>query len=334
MVAVALSVGVTSRAAAVPVQDAAGSLARARQLRVEAEDRLGRLQADLAAMQARVDAQFADAAELAAELESAKAEMRRGAVAAYVHGSPDEQATLHLLSGADPLELSRRTTFAASRSLDYAAAAESFEELKRENDPALVRLVEEREALASRVADATDAVFQARANEADAEREAAAAAAAAAQAEAAAQQERARRAAAAAAAADAAATAGRSATSPAPAPSTPAARPPTAPTPSGGRGAVVPLTDLSAPLPDLPPGGPSEEAWAALRRCEASGNYRAVSSSGRYRGAYQFDQQTWESMGGRGDPAAALPIEQDARAKSLYFQRGARAWPHCGRSLG
>jgi hypothetical protein len=96
---------------------------------------------------------------------------------------------------------------------------------------------------------------------------------------------------------------------------------------------VVALTDLSAPLPDLPPGLPPEEAWAAVRRCESGGNYRAVSRSGRYRGAYQFDQQTWESVGGRGDPAAALPIEQDARAKHLFVLRGARAWPVCGRAL-
>ena len=70
-----------------------------------------------------------------------------------------------------------------------------------------------------------------------------------------------------------------------------------------------------------------------MRKCESGGNYRAVSSSGRYRGAYQFDRQTWASMGGLGDPAGALPIEQDARAKRLYAERGARAWPVCGRAL-
>jgi hypothetical protein len=73
--------------------------------------------------------------------------------------------------------------------------------------------------------------------------------------------------------------------------------------------------------------------WAALRRCESGGNYAAVSSSGRYRGAYQFDQQTWESVGGTGDPAAASPAEQDYRAKLLYQRRGARAWPTCGLNL-
>ena len=33
------------------------------------------------------------------------------------------------------------------------------------------------------------------------------------------------------------------------------------------------------------------------------------------------------------DPAAALPMEQVARARLLYFQRGSRPWPHCGKHL-
>ena len=86
-------------------------------------------------------------------------------------------------------------------------------------------------------------------------------------------------------------------------------------------------------LPAVPAGGPSEAQWAALRNCESSGNYRAVSSSGKYRGAYQFDYRTWAGLGGTGDPAAAPPAEQDARAKLLYSQRGWRPWPVCGRFL-
>ncbi len=69
---------------------------------------------------------------------------------------------------------------------------------------------------------------------------------------------------------------------------------------------------------------------AAIRRCESGGNYGAVSSNGRYRGAYQFDRQTWQSVGGRGDPAAASPAEQDARAGQLRSQRRANPWPNCG----
>jgi LysM repeat protein len=68
----------------------------------------------------------------------------------------------------------------------------------------------------------------------------------------------------------------------------------------------------------------------AIRACESGGNYRAVSANGRYRGAYQFDRQTWQSVGGSGDPAAASPGEQDARASQLRAQRGSNPWPNCG----
>lgn len=69
---------------------------------------------------------------------------------------------------------------------------------------------------------------------------------------------------------------------------------------------------------------------AAIRACESGGDYGAVSSNGRYRGAYQFDNQTWQSVGGSGDPAAATPAEQDARAGLLRSQRGSSPWPNCG----
>ncbi len=68
----------------------------------------------------------------------------------------------------------------------------------------------------------------------------------------------------------------------------------------------------------------------AIRACESGGNYGAVSANGRYRGAYQFDRQTWQSVGGSGDPAAASPAEQDARATQLMSQRGSNPWPNCG----
>jgi hypothetical protein len=55
-----------------------------------------------------------------------------------------------------------------------------------------------------------------------------------------------------------------------------------------------------------------------------------VSPSGQYRGAYQFDVQTWQSVGGSGDPAAASPAEQDSRAAALVSQRGSNPWPNCG----
>lgn len=75
------------------------------------------------------------------------------------------------------------------------------------------------------------------------------------------------------------------------------------------------------------------ERWEALRFCESTHDYSAVSASGAYRGAYQFDFETWETVGGSGDPAAAPPDEQDARARELYARRGDQPWPICGRFL-
>lgn len=77
-------------------------------------------------------------------------------------------------------------------------------------------------------------------------------------------------------------------------------------------------------------GGGAGGNLAAIRACESGGNYSAVSPGGTYGGAYQFDRQTWQSVGGSGDPAAASPAEQDARASQLLSQRGSNPWPNCG----
>lgn len=70
---------------------------------------------------------------------------------------------------------------------------------------------------------------------------------------------------------------------------------------------------------------------AAIAQCESGGNPSAVGGGGAYRGLYQFDQQTWQSVGGSGDPAAASPAEQTQRAAALYAQSGASSWPVCGK---
>lgn len=72
------------------------------------------------------------------------------------------------------------------------------------------------------------------------------------------------------------------------------------------------------------------DKWEQLRFCESTHNYQAVSPSGVYRGAYQFDVETWQTVGGTGDPAMAPPAEQDARARELYARRGDQPWPICG----
>ncbi|MDK3258840.1 resuscitation-promoting factor [Blastococcus capsensis] len=73
--------------------------------------------------------------------------------------------------------------------------------------------------------------------------------------------------------------------------------------------------------------------WAALAACESGGRPGAVSSTGKYRGMYQFSQATWNAVGGTGDPAAASADEQTFRAQLLYQRSGAGQWPHCGPRL-
>jgi hypothetical protein len=78
------------------------------------------------------------------------------------------------------------------------------------------------------------------------------------------------------------------------------------------------------------PGGVSLTTLDAIAACESGGDPTAVSSGGTYRGKYQFDYGTWESVGGHGDPAAAPEAEQDYRAALLYSQSGSSPWPVCG----
>jgi len=78
------------------------------------------------------------------------------------------------------------------------------------------------------------------------------------------------------------------------------------------------------------PGSVSQATLDAIGACESGGDPTAVSSDGTYRGKYQFDYGTWESMGGSGDPAAASESEQDYRAALLYAASGSSPWPVCG----
>lgn len=78
------------------------------------------------------------------------------------------------------------------------------------------------------------------------------------------------------------------------------------------------------------PGGVSIEMLESIASCESGGDPKVVSSDGSYRGKYQFDYGTWESVGGHGDPAAASEVEQDYRAALLYSRSGSSPWPVCG----
>ncbi|MEV0094830.1 ubiquitin-like domain-containing protein [Streptomyces sp. NPDC050738] len=73
--------------------------------------------------------------------------------------------------------------------------------------------------------------------------------------------------------------------------------------------------------------------WSGLAHCESGGRPGAVDATGNYGGLYQFDGQTWRSLGGSGVAQNAPAEEQTYRAKKLYVQRGSSPWPHCGRRL-
>jgi peptidoglycan hydrolase-like protein with peptidoglycan-binding domain len=77
-------------------------------------------------------------------------------------------------------------------------------------------------------------------------------------------------------------------------------------------------------------GGGSSATLARIARCESGGNPTAISSSGQYRGKYQFSRATWRALGGKGDPAKAPEAVQDAMAGKLLAQRGTSPWPVCG----
>jgi hypothetical protein len=68
----------------------------------------------------------------------------------------------------------------------------------------------------------------------------------------------------------------------------------------------------------------------AIAACESGGDPTAIGGGGLYRGKYQFTYETWQSVGGTGDPAAAPEAEQDRRAAALLARDGAGQWPVCG----
>ena len=94
--------------------------------------------------------------------------------------------------------------------------------------------------------------------------------------------------------------------------------------------------DVDHPIP----AGTTEAQWHALRQCESTQNYRAISSSGRYRGAYQFSIRTWNWVAEMHypdlvgvDPIDASPPDQDKMAYKLYEINGWDPWPTCKKRL-
>ena len=90
-------------------------------------------------------------------------------------------------------------------------------------------------------------------------------------------------------------------------------------------GATTGIVALAAPA--------SADTFANIRQCESGGNYSTNTGNGYY-GAYQFSQQTWNSLGYPGLPSAASPATQDAAAAQLAASAGFGQWPVCGAGGG
>jgi hypothetical protein len=315
IVAGALPVSASSQA---PTADASAQLASARAVREQADNRLAELQIQHTQLKARLASTSSRTTALAAEMASARRAARQSAVNAYVTGG-DASGLAAMLTSDKASDASAKTAIIASQAQSAINAAEHYRALRDQSSHSVTDLGAQMDSLNQKIADATSDAEQAGALEADAERAVAQATAA--------QQAQAAKAAAARAAARQASTTQPGATKSAKKPRTVRAATVTT---LAALTSASPNTGTTTTVPQ-PSGG--NDMWAALRKCESGGNYAAVSASGRYRGAYQFDQQTWESVGGTGDPAAATPAEQDYRAKLLYQRRGARAWPTCGLNL-
>jgi hypothetical protein len=82
------------------------------------------------------------------------------------------------------------------------------------------------------------------------------------------------------------------------------------------------VKELDLPIPPV--------MWR-IAQCESHGDPRAIGGGGTFRGALQFMQSTWESVGGQGDPAAAPMREQLRRGAILMARSGSSPWPVCGR---
>jgi hypothetical protein len=67
-----------------------------------------------------------------------------------------------------------------------------------------------------------------------------------------------------------------------------------------------------------------------VAECESHNNPKSIGGGGTFRGLLQFMQSTWESTGGKGDPAKAPREEQLRRGAILMARSGSSPWPVCG----
>lgn len=80
---------------------------------------------------------------------------------------------------------------------------------------------------------------------------------------------------------------------------------------------------------------PAKDVWYRLFGCETGQTYNAAINTGNgYYGAFQFDLQTWRSVGGSGYPHQHSYETQKQFAMKLHSLRGWSPWPKCSRQLG
>ena len=90
---------------------------------------------------------------------------------------------------------------------------------------------------------------------------------------------------------------------------------------SGSGGGDMSTAEIKAML-----GGPGSK-WYQIAECESNFNPRAVNQSNNaHFGLFQFKLQTWQNMGGSGNPIDASPREQFERAKKLQAEAGWGQW--------
>ena len=90
---------------------------------------------------------------------------------------------------------------------------------------------------------------------------------------------------------------------------------------SGSGGGDMSTAEIKAML-----GGPGSK-WYQIAECESNFNPRAVNQSNNaHFGLFQFKLQTWQNMGGSGNPIDASPQEQFDRAKKLQAEAGWGQW--------
>lgn len=90
---------------------------------------------------------------------------------------------------------------------------------------------------------------------------------------------------------------------------------------SGSGGGDMSTAEIKAML-----GGPGSK-WYQIAECESNFNPRAVNQSNNaHFGLFQFKLQTWQNMGGSGNPIDASPREQFERAMKLQAEAGWGQW--------